>query len=571
MLRVMTIKNIALIENLSIHFEKGLHILSGETGAGKSIVVDAVNLLLGSRADRELIRSGEEKAYVEAFFDVKNNSEAQGFLIENQIETDYEEVVVSREISLTGKNICRIGGIPMSLSLFKSFTNLIMNIHGQHEHQFLLDTNFQLHFLDEFGGKTQEILLKKTEEAYNLWREGNKKWKELKSNTREKEQRMDTLRFQIEELNQAQLKLGEEELLRQERDAFRNNQKIQNQYHLLYGSFFGEENHDGAIQLIEKALEALEEVTAFLPEKKEDQNQLQTLFYDLENLGEKISKEYHQLEFDPVRFDEIEERLDLLRKLERKYGNNTEEIIAYHQKISKEYEELLHLEENLEAEKEKQIKLLRNYRSNAKELSLARKILAQELEKKMEEQLKDLGMGNTRFVVCFEEKKTDKPQIPQRLGEDEILFLIAPNLGEPLQSLSKTASGGELSRLMLAIKSLTAQGSFAGTMIFDEIDTGISGNIAWVVGEKMAKIAKFQQVICVTHLAQIAAMADQSYLVEKFEANERTRTTVKLLNEKEKIQEVARLIGGVDERIENTGVSHALSILKAAKEIKEKI
>ncbi len=571
MLRSMTIKNIALIENITLTFGKGLHILSGETGAGKSIVVDAVNLLLGTRADRELIRSGEEKAFVEAFFDVENNMEAKDFLASHQLETEQGEIMVSREISQTGKNICRIGGIAMPLSLFRQFTTTLMDIHGQHEHQFLLDEKRQLAFLDEFGGASHQLLLTDIKKAYHNWRQGNKHWKELKKSAREKEQRIDTLRFQLEELKGAKLVRGEEEELIRQKDILRNNQKIKDLYDQLYVSLWGKNEKKGAIQFLENALEAMEGLADFFPEKELENEGFKTLFYELENEGDRIDKEYHKMNFDPGRLDEIEERLDLLRRLERKYGTGVDEMIDYQLKISQEYQMLLNLEENLELEKEKQLKLLKEYRRLAKGLTLQRTLLAKKLEEAMEEQLKDLGMGKTRFVIEFEQRAAEEPKVPQEAGDDQVVFLIAPNPGEPLHPLTKTASGGELSRLMLAIKSITAQSGFIGTMIFDEIDTGISGNIAWVVGEKMAKIARYQQVICVTHLAQIAAMADRAYLVEKTVEGQRTKTQVLLLNDIQKEKELARLIGGTDEIAGKTGLEHALSMLKAAEKIKSKL
>lgn len=569
MLRLMTIKNIALIEQISLEFGKGLHILSGETGAGKSIVVDAVNLLLGTRADRDLIRSGEEKAFVEAFFDVQDIPQAQAFLAQQEIETDHGEIVVSREISQAGKNICRIGGVAMSLTLFKAFTSLVMNIHGQHEHQFLLDEKRQLAFLDEFGGKNHRLLLEEVKKVYARWHAGNKRWKEMKRSSREKEQRIDTLRFQLEELTGAKLIPGEEEALKQEQEAFRNNQKIQERYEDIYTSFFGKHEKSGALQLLEQALEAFEGLKAVMPEQDGRVKAFQSLLFDLQEQAQEVKDEYNQLNFDPQRLEEIEVRLDTLKRLERKYGSTVEEMIAYFTSISKEYEELVHLEENLEHEKEIQIALVKNYRKAAKTLTEARKALALHLEKAMEEQLKDLGMEKTKFAIAFAEKPTDKPVLPQEEGNDEIAFLIAPNPGEPLQPLAKIASGGELSRLMLAIKSITAQSGFTGTMVFDEIDTGIGGSIAWVVGEKMAKIAKHQQVICVTHLGQIAAMADRMYLVKKDVVNDRTKTTVTLLGKEEKVEEIARIIGGTGEKTGDTGLKYALSMLEAAEKAKE--
>lgn len=571
MLLSMTIRNIALIKDLTIPFHRGLHVLTGETGAGKSIVVDSVNLLLGTRADRELIRSGSDRAYVEALFDVSGNQAAKDFLGENELEADGDILSISREISLSGRNVCRICGIVMPLALLRKLTASLIDIHGQHEHQSLMDGRRHLEFLDGSGGEGHRKLLGEVAAAYEAWREGNREWNRLNKESAHREQRMDTLRFQLEELEGAKLRPEEEEELKQEQRIARHGEKIGGATETAYEALYGTGDH-GAVAKLKEAAAALETISGLDSLYESLREKLNGLYYELEDAAIILRDAMARQDFDPARMDEIEERLDVIRRLEKKYGATIPEMLTYKAAIASEFEELANIDERLDDVRRRQKTLLRAYREKAQLLSASRRELAKKLEGEMMAQLGELGMGKTEFVVAFAPTEGEKPKVPQEVGDDEVEFMIAPNPGEPLRSLSKTASGGELSRLMLAMKVIGASHGFAGLMIFDEIDTGISGNIARVVAEKMARIGLYHQVVCVSHLAQIAAMADYHYLVEKQVKDGRTYTLVRELEGGEAEAEVARIIGGAAEagKASETALTHAKAMLEEASEYKAK-
>lgn len=562
MLLSLTIRNVALIEELTISLHEGFHVLTGETGAGKSIIVDAVNLVLGGRADRELIRTGCEKAYVEALFDIHDNSKMKELLSQQEMEAEDDLLSISREISISGRNICRVLGVVMPLAALRDITASLIDVHGQHEHQFLMDEHKHLLFLDSFGDDTHRLRMEAAAAALEAYRTGEKELRRLVSENSQREQRMDMLRFQLQELKAAKLSAGEEETLRRDLERLRHSVKISSALHRAYENVYaGSGKQLSALALIKDAVSAMDGIRTLDPEYEKLLNKLNDLYYELEDGGLLLRTLSESAAFDPDKNEQLEARLDLLRRLERKYGPTVEDMIAYAQKIGQEYAAFQHMDETLEQMQAIQKKRLAEYAKEADALTISRKNLAAWFEQEMMEQLKQLGMEKTRFSVQF------LPADTQNVPEDEVAFLISPNPGEPLKPLSKIASGGELSRLMLAIKSIAAQQGLIPTMIFDEIDTGISGKIAQVVAEKIAMISVYRQVLCVTHLPQIAAMADYHYLVEKSVQGDRTFTNVTELNESTRERELARMIGGTGSE-NDSGLMHARNMLKASSDLK---
>ncbi len=566
MLLSLTIRNVALIEELTISLHEGFHVLTGETGAGKSIIVDAVNLVLGGRADRELIRTGADKAYVEALFDIRDNNKVLELLSRQELEAEDGILPISREISVSGRNICRVMGMVMPLALLREITAALVDVHGQHEHQFLMDEDKHLSFLDSFGDARHRQCMASAVAALEAYRAGERELKRLDRENSQREQRMDMLRFQLQELKMAKLQAGEEETLRRELEKLRHSVKISAALKRAYEDVYaGAGKQLSALALLKDAVSALDGISAIDPAYEQLRDKVKDLYFELEDSGLQLRGLAEGAEFDPERNEQLESRLDLLRRLERKYGPTVEDIIAYTEKISQEYGAFQHMDETLDELRGRQRKLLQAYVKEAEALTASRKERAAWFEKEMVAQLEQLGMGKTQFAVRFM-----TPDPPGDIPEDRIVFLISPNPGEPLKPLSKIASGGELSRLMLAIKSISAQQGLIPTMVFDEIDTGISGKIAQVVAEKMAKISAYRQVLCVTHLPQIAAMADRHYLVEKAVQGGRTFTDVLELNESMRERELARMVGGSGAE-NDSGLLHARNLLNTASGIKADI
>ncbi len=561
----MRMHNIALIEDLTLEFGDGLHVMTGETGAGKSIVVDAVNLVLGGRADRDLIRTGTEKAWVEAVFDAAGSREVAEWA-EGQSLEDYDgTVTLYREITRTGRNLCRVCGVVMPVSQLKEVAALLMDVHGQHEGQFLMNSQFHLLFLDAAGGEDYQELLGRVDAAYQAFIVNHRQYGRLVRENEKKEYRMESLKKSLEELKKAKLKPGEEESLTAEKERFRHSEKIATAVQTAHQAISASDDNESVLTRVKEAMNALRGL-ANLGEPYESLAQrCESSYYELEELGYELSALAESDEFDPVRAEFVETRLDLIRRLERKYGDTIPEILAEQERMQEEYDNYASMDQQLATMGAEHKRLLLAYRSLARELTAARHTLAEAFEKNMMTQLKDLGMGSTVFKVSFAQRPEGKVLMPQSVGDDVIEFMISPNPGEPLKALSKIASGGELSRLMLAIKSLEAEKGGVGTMVFDEIDTGISGRMAQVVAEKMNIIARNRQVICVTHLPQIAAMAAHQFLVEKRVEGERTNTSVRCLTEEERIGEVARMLGGADGS-EDSARSHAAHMLEVARQ-----
>ena len=571
MLQSITIRQVALIDECTIEFHDGLQVLTGETGAGKSIVVDSVNLILGGRADRDLIRTGCEKATVEAVFDVPDNPKVRSFLQEEEIEYDGRTVIIYREIAQNGRNICRVCGVMLPISKLKALACCLLDLHGQSEHQFLADPEMHLSFLDQTGDKEHRELLSRISEAYEAFITNHRAYAKIVKEGEHREERMEALEKDIEQLKKANLQAGESEALIEEKQRLQAAEKavsgLRNVDECLTG-----ENVDGSTSLskIKTAAALLKDLAGQAGQDNEISGiseRCNTLYFELEEIAYEISGMIDRTDADPARLEKIENRLDLIRRLERKYGMDAGEISRMLEKLEDEYEELSGLEDRIGEMAKEHKQLLARYRETAKELTNSRKKLAKQFEERMTKELRDLGMGNTQFEVTFKPNENGRPIMPTPSGDDRIEFMISPNPGEPLKPLAKIASGGELSRLMLAIKTLEAAHTGVESMVFDEIDTGISGRMAQVVAEKMIAISGDHQVICVTHLPQIAAAADYQYLVKKDVVGERTRTSVTELDGEGREEEVARMISGAD-GITDDSLQYASGMLKAANDNK---
>lgn len=558
MLLQLLIKNIALIEQIELSFGKGLHVLTGETGAGKSIVVDAVNLLLGGRADRELIRTGCEKAYAEGLFDLRDCDAAVAWLDGQEIEHEEGTLTLSREISISGRSVCRVQGMAMPLSQLREVAGMLMDMHGQHEHQSLLDDKNHLSCLDALGDEHHQALLSDVSRAYAVYHDAHASYSRMKRESVHREEKLKLLREQEEELSSAKLTAGEEEQLVEERDRCRNGEKIRAALQEASEALC-ESGISAAVEQARTAMRALAPLERMGQDYAELYHRAESLYYDTEDLGMTVCKQLDGLEGDPERTAEVEERLDLIRKLSRKYGASTGEMLQKLDEIREELSQYESMESTLEQLKKRAQEAYRAYYVLASQLTDSRKILAEQFEKRMESQLHDLNMKGTRFYVSFAEERST----PSAAGMDQVWFMISPNAGEEKKPLAKIASGGELSRVMLSLKALSAERAAIPSMVFDEIDTGISGRTAQVVAEKMWDIARFRQVICVTHLQQIAAMATRHYLVSKAEQQGRTNTSVRELSGEERVQEIARMLSGVSENSES-GLLHAGHMLAEA-------
>lgn len=550
MLLSLTIRNIALMDEMQAEFSSGLHVLTGETGAGKSILVDAISLLLGGRAQKELIRKGEEKARVEGLFDVQDCPAVMDLLREKELD-DGSEMILCREITIQGRSSCRVNGVLLPLAQYQQLAAMLMDIHGQHEHQSLMDEKRHLGLIDATGDEHYRQLLSAVRADYAAWRDAKRELDRLQAQSAQAGERMELLRIRQRELKGAKLTPGEEDDLSRERDKFRHAEKIEDGLREAYDSVY--DGASPAAEALRTAAQALTPIEQLDEQYAALRARIDELYYEAEDVGLTLRDLLKHLDSDPDRLEEVQARLDLIRRLSRKYGGaSTGEMIEKLKEIEEELAGFESLDDDIDAAQKKEKALRGQYEASADALTENRQKLARKFEQEMETQLQDLNMAGTRFRAVL------TPCPPGALGHETAAFLIAPNRGEEMQPLSKIASGGELSRLMLAIKSVAAKREGVPSMVFDEIDTGISGRAAQVVGEKMAMIAKEHQVLCVTHLQQIAALADHHYLVEKYFDGERTKTRLSPLEGEARVAEIARMLGGDAE----SARKHAREMLK---------
>ncbi len=567
MLESLTIRQIALIDDVTIRFHDGMQVLTGETGAGKSIVVDSVNLILGGRADRDMIRTGCERASVEAVFNTRSNRKAERFLEQEGIEYDGQTVTVYREISSGGKNVCRVCGVMVPVATLKELAVFLMDLHGQSEHQFLTDPEKQLAFLDQTGGEDHRALLSRTAGDHEKFIANHRAYAKLVKENENRESRLKSLERDLEELRKARIEPGEADRLMERRKRLAEAEKQAAVLETVTERLSGGEGDSSAlagIKTVSGILRSLAEKDGTFTEIAE---RCESAYFELEEIAYQISQISGKNEYEPGALEKADDRLDLIHRLERKHAADADDLPALLKKMEEEYLYLTEMEDRISLMSAEHKRLLSAYRNTARELTASRKKLASVFEERMMKELSDLGMENTVFRVEFLPNESGRPLMPTPLGDDRIVFMISPNPGEPLKPLAKIASGGELSRLMLAVKTLESSHTGVESMVFDEIDTGISGRMAQTVAEKMIMISRERQVICVTHLPQIAAAADYHYLVQKNVSGGRTNTSVDELDRAGRQAEVGRMISGADGVTEDSN-AYAARLLSAAESLK---
>ncbi len=563
MLQSLTIKSIALIDNLTVCFSNGFNVLTGETGAGKSIIVDALTLLLGGKFQKELIRTGAQKAYVEGTFTLSDCPLLQPILKEELlIEDTSESIILSREVNTLGRSICRIEGVHVPLQKYREVTARLMDIHGQHEHQSLMQEKNHLTLLDDYGDKNHLSLLESTKTTYQIYHKILEEKLQLEKKLAQKKEMLDLWRFQKKEIEQAKLTLGEEDALKNELQKSRYFEKIKEKLSIAYDVLYEGDEESPALSLLKRADEALNDILSYDDTLSPLKERINSLYYETEDIALTIKDKMHALEYDDDAIDKMSARLDVLKRLFKKHGASSKDVLDKLDEINQNLSMFENADDSLCLLLDQLKKAQKAFDEQALLLSNSRHILKQQLEESLEKQLSELNMKGTRFEVCL------SSSTPSSSGVDACVFMIAPNRGEKLQSLAQTASGGELSRLMLALKSITASKSLIPSMVFDEIDTGISGRTAQVVAEKIADIARFHQVLCVTHLTQIAAMAHEQYLVQKEFDGERTLTHIKHLSLKERTEILATMLSGSAVQSQSA-LKHAKELLKDAKDYYE--
>lgn len=568
MLLQLDIKNVAIIDEISIEFGQGLNVLTGETGAGKSIIIDSIKAVLGDRLSKEMIRAGKDRAIVEAVF-----SEGDDRLVEMLASYGIEPeedgtIIVSREFSIQGKNICRVNRRIVTLSALREIGEQLIDIHGQHENQSLLRTSCHILLLDSFGGNNIHNIKAEYATLFYKRKELKDKLRNLAGDKGEREKKIDILKFQIDEINNANLKIGEDEELTKQKLVLSNAEKIKSSLCGSYDAicsrdtgFAGYSSQDG----INKALVLLKSILGIDEGLDEIYKSLEEVSFQLEDVLSELRDKKEESDFDPRLLDQIDERCDLIFRLKKKYGNTIENVLEYCKKSEKELEELINSEEMINNLQEDINKVEAQMYILSEKLHQEREKISKALEFKISKILAELEMKNAIFSVNIffdADKVQDGGYNFNTNGLDRVEFLISTNPGEPLKPLAKIASGGEMSRIMLAIKTILADVDSVPTLIFDEIDVGISGKAASKVGEKLSLISKKHQVLCVTHLAQIACIADRNYFIEKkFDSNQ-TKTIVKFLEKEDKKLEIARIIGGAN--ISEISIKHAEEMIANA-------
>ena len=540
MISSLHIKNIGIIDDLSIDLNEGLNILTGETGAGKTLIIDSLEIISGERFSKEMIRTGEKFSYVEACI----------YLPDNEMSID-GNIIVSREIYSNGRNMCKINGRMVTVNELKNFMQNIVDIHGQHDNQYLLNEESHIKYLDSFANDKIYSIKNEYIELYKKYLDIRKELKENFGDDKEKQRKLDLLNYQFDEIDKANLKIGEDNELESKREIILNSEKISENLNIA-----DIEISEKSIDSINTAIRALEKIEDFNQEYKKQLGTLKSVYYDVQELARDLSSLREDTCFDERERQEVESRLDIIFSLKRKYGNTIEEILDY----KKEIEEEINRIQNLDEHNSKLKKDLTNIENKMQELCLfmnkVRKESGTELEKKINNELKDLEMknANIKINITFNNEKKFNCD-----GLDSVQFLISTNIGEEAKSLNKIASGGEMSRIMLAIKNVLSNVDIVPVLIFDEIDTGISGIAAKSVGEKLKSISKVHQVLCVTHLGSIAAMGDYNYYISKNVEKNKTKTNIELLNEEKTIKEIARIVSG---EITEISLKHALELRK---------
>ena len=540
MISTLHIKNIGIIDDLSINLNQGLNILTGETGAGKTLIIDSLGIISGERFSKEMIRKGEDHSFVEVCLYLPEN--------ENAIDGN---VIVSREIYSNGRNMCKINGRMVTVNELKEFMQNILDIHGQHDNQYLLNASTHIEYLDNFSNKELNKYKEEYSELYNKYLQIKKELKNNYGDDKEKQRKLDLLKYQFEEISKANLKIGEDDDLESKREIILNSEKINENLNIA-----DLEVSEKAIDSINNAIRALEKIESFDENYSRNLNALKSSYYDIQEIARDISGMREETYFDEEERQEVENRLDTIFSLKRKYGNTIEEIIKYGEELEKEIIQIENIDEINNKLKEELNDIKSKMYNISKKMDIIRNEYAKQLEENINKELVDLEMKNANLNV----KVTfDETQEYNKNGLNTVEFLIRTNIGEEAKPLVKIASGGEMSRIMLAIKNVLSNVDIVPVMVFDEIDTGISGVAAKSVGEKLKAISKKHQVLCVTHLASIAAKGNYNYFISKEVHNEKTSTNIKQLNEEETIKEIARISSG---EITEISLQHAKELRK---------
>ncbi|WP_440895807.1 DNA repair protein RecN [Amphibacillus sp. Q70] len=575
MLTELSIQNFTIIDQLTIPFNEGLTVLTGETGAGKSIIIDAIQLLAGGRGSVEYVRYGKQKAILEGLFTVEDNKHAIFKLFDNYgIEMDSEGMVVlQRTISAKGKSICRVNGSLVTLAILREFGQTLIDIHSQHETQSLLDSNQHLHLLDLFNQEDSQDAYDDYKKVYQKLKKTKEKFHQLNNNEQEIIQRLDLLRFQLNEIKTAELTLNEDEELRKEREKLVNFEQIYQNVQEAYNALKGEQK---GLDWLSLGLTALETASTYEPELQKKSEDYSNHYYMLEEISFQLRHYLDDLAYDPNRLATIETRLNELQLLIRKYGDTVNDILEYAAKIEDEIDQLEDRDQSIQNMTEQINELSADAIVEANHLHDLRMKAAKRLVKVIKTELEDLYLAKAKFEteISIREGKSDDPEFagkPVHLGQsgfDHVRFLLSTNPGEPVKPLDKVASGGELSRIMLAFKKIFAKYQGVTSVIFDEVDTGVSGRVAQAIAEKIYNISLESQVLCITHLPQVAAMADHHLLIEKQSSKNETYTTVKELSQMNRVNELARMTTGT--KLTDASISHAEELINSANTYKNR-
>ena len=562
MLSLLHIENIAVIESADIQFDQGFNTLTGETGAGKSIVVDAIGAVIGGRTSRDLIRTGAKSALVNALFTALPELP---WFTENGLTPDEDgNLMIQREIQPDGRNVCRLNGRPITVAQLRALGRQLLNIHGQHDGQQLLDESCHLDYLDSFGGTAPQ--LEEYRNAFHAFNAIRREMSALEMDEAEKARRIDSLTFQIGELERAELRPGEDEELTQRRELLRNAGKLIDAVERAHFALSGDESQEGAASLIEEAEDAMVTAGDMSPQAAALAAQLSELRANADDLAEQVRDLRGEFDFEPGELDEIESRLDVIYRLKKKYGSTVEEMLDYLERSRRELDDIQYSTDTLARLEKRRDKALKEAQKKAQLLSQARVQAGEALQNRIQTELAQLDMPKVRFQAEFQPKGGEFGL--DETGMDEVQFLMSANVGEDLKPIQKIASGGELARIMLALKNVLAENDQVGTLVFDEVDTGVSGRAAQKMAEKLADVARSKQVLCVTHLPQLAAMADTHFSVEKGESKGRTFTQVETLDRQRRKEELARLTSG--EHVTVASLESAGELLDAAERYKKK-
>jgi DNA repair protein RecN (Recombination protein N) len=553
MLNSLSIRNFAIITRLDLTFGAGFNVLTGETGAGKSIIMDALNLILGGRAGAELVRGGADKAVIDAVFDVARSPDLLRFMEEMGFEAEDDQLFITREVTGAGKSVCRVQGRPCTVAQLKALGDWLVDLHGQHEHQSLLAVSRHLDMLDDWGGKGIQDKRSEVGRAYSTLQRLKQERDQLERDARERTHLLDLYQFQVKEIRDANLTANEDDELATEYKRVANAQKLAETASASVDALSGGEIGGGALDALNTVIRLLEEAAELDDTLTPALEAVRNASYEIEEAERDLVRYQDSIEFNPERLAQIEERLELLRTLKRKYGDTIEEILAYGKETADKLDTLENSEERgnqLSAEIERADAELRRLSAD---LSKQRHKAAEEFEEITLSELRDLAMEKARFEVHMETGE------PTAKGIDRVEFLIATNPGEPLRPLAKVASGGEISRVMLAVKSAMARQEALPTMVFDEVDVGVGGRTASVIADKIETLSQSAQILCITHLAQIASRGDTHFSIEKHEEDGRTVATVTPLMEEQRVEEIARMIGGTG--VTETVRQHAREML----------